>query len=121
MSAPQAGYIEQVFEHELESEADGSVPVAIVNRNLGLGAYEVFQRNQLPHHFVWRMLGEGTYVVGIEPSTNRTAGRIDARSRGELIELAPGESRSYELELGALVGSDEIDRFAQRVARLLET
>ena len=47
----------------------------------GLGAYEVFRRNQLPHHFVWRMLGEGTYVVGIEPCTNRTAGRLDARER----------------------------------------
>ncbi len=121
MTAPQAGYTERVFEHELEAEADGSVPVAIVNRDLELGAYEVFRRDQLPHHFVWRMLGEGTYVVGIEPSTNRTAGRIDARSRGELIELDPGESRSYELELGALVGSDEVDRFAQRVDRMLET
>jgi hypothetical protein len=65
------------------------------------------------------MLGEGTYVVGIEPSTNRTAGRLDARARGELIELAPGESRNYDLELGALSGRDEIDRFAERVEQLL--
>ena len=49
---------------------------------------------------MWRMLGEGTYVVGIEPCTNRTAGRLDARERGELIELDPGEKRSYDLELG---------------------
>jgi hypothetical protein len=64
------------------------------------------------------MLGEGTYVVGIEPSTNRTAGRLDARARGELIELAPGESRAYELELGALVGGTAIDEFAARVQSL---
>jgi hypothetical protein len=44
------------------------VPVAIVNRKLGLGAYEIFRRDLLPHLFVWRMLAEGTYVVGIEPS-----------------------------------------------------
>ena len=119
MHAPQSGYVEQVFEHELATEPDERVPVAIVNRELGIGAYEVFRRDQLPHHFVWRMLGEGTYVVGIEPSTNRTAGRIDARSRGELIELAPGESRSYELELGALAGADEIESFARRIERIL--
>jgi hypothetical protein len=113
--APEGGYVEQVFEHELAAEADGRVPVAIVNRRLGLGVYEVFRRDQLPHHFVWRMLGEGTYVVGIEPSTNRTAGRLDARARGELIELGAGDSRSYELELGALVGEAALDAFAARV------
>jgi hypothetical protein len=115
---PVAGFTEQVFEHEVAAEPDESVPVAIVNRRLGLGTYEVFRRDQLPHHFVWRMLGEGTYVVGIEPCTNRTAGRLDARERGELIELGAGESRSYELELGALVGGAELDAFAARVGAL---
>jgi hypothetical protein len=115
LESPAAGFVEQVFEHEVAAEADGSVPVAVVNSGLGLGAYEVFRRDQLPHHFVWRMLGEGTYVVGIEPSTNRTAGRLDARRRAELIELDPGESRAYDLELGALAGEDEIASFAARV------
>ncbi len=94
------------------------MPVAVVNRDLGVGLYQVYRRDQLPHHFVWRMLGEGTYMVGIEPSTNRTAGRLDARERGELIELAPGEKRTYDLELGALDGNDRVDRFAARVASL---
>jgi hypothetical protein len=115
---PEAGYVEQVFEHELAAEADGRVPVALVNHELGLGLYEIFRRDQLPHHFVWRMLGEGTYVVGIEPCTNRTAGRLDARARGELIELEAGESRTYELELGALVGEGEIGAFDERVRSL---
>jgi hypothetical protein len=116
--APQPGFVEQVFEHEVAAEPDGRVPVAVVNRRLGLGTYEVFRRDQLPHHFVWWMLGEGTYVVGIEPCTNRVAGRLDARARGELIQLDAGESRSYELELGALVGDAEIAEFAARVGEL---
>jgi hypothetical protein len=119
LAPPAPAIVEQVFEHELAAERDGRVPVGIVNRALELGAYEVFRRDQLPHHFVWRMLGEGTYVVGIEPSTNRTAGRLDARERGELIELAPGERRTYDLELGAVVGAAEIDAFAERVAALV--
>ena len=117
LTAPRAGWVEQVFEHELGGEPEGTVPAAVANRRLGVGVYQVFDRTQLPHHFVWRTLGEGTYVVGIEPCTNRTGGRLDARERGELIELAAGESRSYDLELGALDGGDEIDRFAERVAR----
>jgi hypothetical protein len=92
------------------------VPVAVVNRARGIGAYEVFRKDQLPHHFVWRMLGQGTYVVGIEPSTNATAGRLDAKAKGDLIVLEPGETRRYDLELGALAGAAEIDAFAARVA-----
>jgi hypothetical protein len=120
MHAPVSGYTEQVFEHDLVQGTDGCVPVAVVNHELELGAYEVFRPDQLPHHFVWRMLGEGTYVVGIEPSTNRTAGRLDARARGELIELGPGESRHYDLELGALDGAGEIARFTASIDRLLQ-
>ena len=119
LAPPSPGFVEQVFEHEIVAEADGSVPVAIVNRGLGLGAYEVYRKDQLPHHFMWRMLGEGTYVVGIEPCTNRTAGRLDARERGELIELGAGERRAYDLELGALDGAGEIDAFAARVRALV--
>ena len=91
----------------------------LVNRTLGLrGVPEVFRIDQLPHHTVWRMLGEGTYACGLEPSTNRDAGRFDARERGELQWLEPGETRQYDLEIGALGGLDAISGFAARVSRL---
>jgi hypothetical protein len=93
--------------------------VAVVNRGAGLGLYQIYGCEQFPHHFVWHMLGEGTYVVGIEPSTNRTAGRLDARERGELIELEAGEKRTYDLELGALEGEDEVSGFAARVESVM--
>jgi hypothetical protein len=115
--SPQAGYVERVFEHELAAEEDGTVPVGIFNRSLGFGVYQLFNREQLPHHFVWRMMGEGTYAVGLEPGTNRTAGRLDARERGELIQLQAGEKRTYDIELGALEGG-QIESFAARVGSL---
>ncbi|HET9662216.1 MAG TPA: aldose 1-epimerase family protein [Thermomicrobiales bacterium] len=118
LTAPQPAFVEEVVEHDIIAEADGKVPVGIVNRKRGIGAYEIFDVRQLPAHFVWRMMGEGTYVVGIEPCTNRPAGRLDARERGELIILQPGESRRYDLELGALITMDEIDGLEQRVQRL---
>jgi hypothetical protein len=118
MDGPAPGYTEQVFEHDIITEQGGTVPVAVVNRRRGIGAYEVFNKQQLPFHFVWRMLGEGAYTVGIEPSTNRTGGRLDARERGELIVMEPGETRTYDLELGALEGHSEIEAFAERVNAL---
>ncbi len=116
---PQPGFVEEVFEHDLKGagEPGGWVPAGIVNRRLGVGLYEVWNKQQLPYHFVWRMLRDGTYVVGIEPCTNHTGGRLEARERGELIVLEAGETREYDLELGALDGPQEIQAFAERVER----
>jgi hypothetical protein len=118
LSAPIKDATEACYEHELVAEKDGRVPVAIVNPNLGLGVYQVFRIGQLPHHTVWRMMGEDAYAMAMEPSTNRDAGRFDAKERGELQHLEPGDVRHYDLEIGALVGDKAIDRFATRVERL---
>ena len=119
MSAPVPGATEACFEHELVAEPAGTVPVGLLNRARGLGVYQVFRISQLPHHTVWRMLGEGTYALGLEPSTNRDAGRADARQRGELQWLAPGDTRQYDLEIGALQGAAALSGFEGRVSRLL--
>jgi hypothetical protein len=118
LSGPIADFTEACFEHELAAESEGTVPVAIVNRALGLGVYQVFRIAQLAHHTVWRMMGEDTYAMAMEPSTNRDAGRWDAKERGELQHLAAGERRTYDLEIGALDGDAAIDSFAQRVEAL---
>jgi len=114
LSAPIPAYTEACFEHDLLAEPGGEVPVAVVNRRLGLGVAQVFRRDQLPFHTAWRMMGEDTYCLAMEPSTNRDAGRWDARERGELRVLEPGEIREYDLRIASLLG-DEIDAFAARV------
>lgn len=117
MHAPRHGWAQETYEHDNGSEPDGRVPVALVNRARGLGLYEVYRRDQFPYHWCWRELSEGTYVVGLEPVTNSgVGGRAAARASGELIVLEPGETRPYEIELGALHGAAEIDAFAARVA-----
>jgi hypothetical protein len=115
LTSPNAEFPEECYEHQVTTEPDGQVPVAIVNRRLGLGVYQVYRRDQFPFHTMWRMLGEGIYGVAMEPTTNRDAGRFDARERGELMYLAPQELRSYELEVGALDGAEAIDSFRLRV------
>ena len=121
MSAPVRDATEACFEHEVIAEPGGTVPAGLVNRTLGLGVYQVFRIDQLPRHTVWRMLGEGTYAVGLEPSTIRDAGRFDARDRGELQWLEPGETRRYDLEIGALADAQAIGEFELRVSRLIAT
>ncbi len=116
LPAPIQGAQEACFYYDPAPAGDGTVPVAVVNRRLGIGVYQVFRTAQLPHFMVWRMPGEGTYAVGLEPGTNPAISRAEARRLGKLIELGPGETRTYDLEIGALAGSAEIDAFGARVA-----
>ena len=118
LTGPMKNATEACFEHELIPEPGGTVPVAIVNRALGLGVYQVFHLAQLPCHTAWRMLGEDTYGLALEPSTNRDAGRWDAKERGELIYLEPGDGRTYDLEIGALPDGPAVEGFAARIARI---
>jgi Domain of unknown function (DUF4432) len=119
LSGPIEGFTEACFEHELVAESAGTVPVAVVNDTLGVGVYQMFRIDQLAHHTVWRMMGEDTYALAMEPSTNRDAGRWDARERGELQELAAGETRVYDLEIGALADGSEIAEFERRVTAIM--
>jgi hypothetical protein len=46
------------------------------------------------------MMGEGAYVVGIEPANCKgLGGRAATRESGHLPLLTPGESRHYLIEL----------------------
>jgi hypothetical protein len=121
LTDPIPDEMEKCWEHDMATEPDGIVPAGIVNRALGLGLYQLYRRDQFPFHTTWRMLGEGAYGVALEPTTNRDAGRLDARERGELMWLAPGERRYYDLELGVLAGRDAIDRFEARVRAVTPT
>ncbi|MBL8155499.1 MAG: DUF4432 family protein [Anaerolineae bacterium] len=114
--APQKDWQLQGFELKMGAEADGSVPVAIVNRD-HFGIYVVYNQRQMPQYLEWRMMGEGQYAVGIEPCTN-TFGRETARRLGQLIVLQPGEKREYDLEVGVLEGAAAVEDFRARVARI---
>ena len=116
--APQKDWQLQGFELDMGAEADGSVPVGIVNRD-NFGVYVVYNRKQMPQYLEWRMMGEGQYAVGIEPCTN-TFGRDVARQLGQLIVLQPGEKREYDLEVGVVDGAEAVNALRGRVARITE-
>jgi len=115
--APQKDWIYEGYELDMVADDEGNVPVAIVNSRINLGIYVVYKHEQLPRYIEWRMMGEGQYVVGIEPCTNLFV-REKARAAGELIILQPGDKRTYDLEVGVLDGVEEINSFRDRVRNL---
>jgi hypothetical protein len=99
---PQPDFAEQVFIHEPKAVEGNDAIVTITNPRLregkGLSLRIRFALETLPAFFNWRMLGEKTYVMGMEPANCPTVeGRVEARKRGTLPFLQPGEMREYRL------------------------
>jgi hypothetical protein len=108
---PVAGFREQVFYHDLEEDADGFSSAALVNPRLALGVTVRFRRRELPRFTEWKMMAQGTYVVGLEPANCGVEGRAHERSRGTLHFLNPGERRSFRVEIGVLDGAEALSAF----------
>ena len=97
VGAPIAGFGEQVFRHDFEPDTE--VQVRVTNPRIGIEFSLSFSTAQLPHLFQWKMVGQGHYVLGIEPAnTPAIHGRAAAREVGELPEIGAGESVNYTLE-----------------------
>ena len=101
---PTPGYAEQCFFHHLTADEAGFVVVKLINPELGLAFQLRYRREELPEFTQWKQVGQGTYVVGLEPGNCRPEGRSAARQRGALVELAPGDQRDYCLEMTILDG-----------------
>jgi Domain of unknown function (DUF4432) len=114
-TAPQPGFTFGGYVVSLRPGADGKVAVALVNRRLrgGIGFYLRYMKRQLPAYLAWRMMREGLYAFGLEPSTNPFGNPRELIEQGYPIMLAPGEARTYELEFGLLAGAEEIEAFAE--------
>ena len=93
------GSNEEVAFIDPQADDDGFCTCGLENSKLGLRVNLKFQKKQLPCLTNWQHFGKGEYVVGLEPGTNRPIGQSQARRQNELIQLLPGETRNYALEI----------------------
>ena len=113
--APIQGFSEQVWEHEMMADAEGRVPVAIVNDRLSFGVQIETRKEQLPCAYQWQNFQSGHYVMGLEPSTHHVKGNLFARGRSEMIWLKHGETRNYDTRILILDGADQIAKMEERI------
>lgn len=107
---PVHGYSEQVFFHDTHCSDKEEAYGCIFNDELQYGAYLKYSLKDFTHFGVWKMMGEGDYVVGLEPGNWYPLGRAEARKRGELKILAPGEKAEFHYEIGVVESEEEIQK-----------
>lgn len=117
MAAPTPGFREQVLYHDLTADRHGDVRVALMNPTLerGIGVGMTYHQKTLPHFVQWKMLGHGSYVLGLEPANCLVGGRAAEREAGRMVVLPPGESRDYRLTFSVLDGVEEMEAFARMI------
>ena len=103
----------------MQSDDKNHIHIALANRSFndgqGLGLYIRYHKTQLPKFNQWKMNGEGTYVIGLEPANCWVEGRAKERKQGTLQYIEPGGRRHYKVEIGVLTTNAEIERFAEKI------
>jgi hypothetical protein len=117
-SPPIPAFKEHVHQHNVAPAQDGWAMAALVNRRFnngqGFGLSVRYRPDELPYFWQWRMVGEGAYVMGLEPANCHVMGRGEERRQGRLPMLNPGETRIHHLEIGVLTSLSEIDQVAKQ-------
>jgi hypothetical protein len=118
-ASPTPDFKEQVHHHKVTPAKDGWATAALVNRQFnqgqGLGLCVRYRPDQLPYFWQWRMVGEGTYVMGLEPANCHAMGRGEERRLGRLPLLDAGERRTHQLEITVLTSLEEIEQISKEV------
>ncbi len=96
---------------DVAPDKKGVCTVGLYNRRLGLALVLEYKKKQLPWLSNWQHWGPGEYVTALEPGTNPPIGQSKARKQKELIHIAPGKSKTYDLKITVLTDEGRIKRF----------
>ncbi len=98
---------------DVTADKKGMCTVGLHNQKLGLALAMRYKKRQLPWLSNWQHWGPGEYVTALEPGTNPPIGQAAARKQKKLIHIAPGKSKTYDLEITALADEWQIDSFLE--------
>lgn len=122
-AGPRTPATQQVFDHSVALDADGTARAALINDNFvhpagakGLALEIAYDGRTMPALFQWQFFQSGNYVVALEPATTHAGARADWHRRGEFKMLRRGEAVDYRLEITPHLGEAAIGDLVRRVS-----
>lgn len=99
MLPPTEGFQEMVYTHTMKGDGNGETSATLLNKKLGMALSIKFNIKQLPYLLQWKMMGQGEYALGLEPSNVPLKNRSELRDENILPVLQPGESTCNSIEI----------------------
>jgi galactose mutarotase-like enzyme len=96
---PQAGFQEQVFYHTMKGDSAGKASATLQNKKLGIALTIKFNVASLPYLTQWKMMGQGEYVLGLEPCNVPGKNRKVLKEENILPVLQPDEFKTNTIEV----------------------
>lgn len=95
-------------------DSAGECICGLHNSKLHLAIGLRFRKEQLPWLTNWQHWGKGEYVTGLEPGSNPPVGQTKARQQNQLIQLSPGEKKTYDLQFEVFGNEKSIQEFLKK-------
>lgn len=106
VTGPVAGYREMCYFYRPEHDSRGRTRVGLYNHRLALGVGIEYDGALLDHFTQWKLLGEGEYVMGLEPGNATPLGVAEEEKLGHVKYLEPGQTVTYAFRIQVLDGVD---------------
>jgi hypothetical protein len=109
LTEPVHAIKENVFYHKCYGDENNFGHCTLINNNLNIGVSLGFNIDELCRLTEWKMMGQGDYVLGMEPCNCKTLGRAMEREQGTLKFISPGEIKHMHVVVDILDGKESID------------
>jgi hypothetical protein len=119
-AGPEAGFVEQVYFFDLQTDADENTAVLLKNAQGSCGFGVRFNKKRLPWFILWKNTGamQDGYVTGLEPSTNFPNPRSFEGKHGRVVKLPPGGKATFDLRLEAYGDAAAVQRAEADIHKL---
>ncbi len=117
------GTPEAAFYFDLAADPQGNTKTLLKNAAGNLGFSLGFNKKQLPCFTLWKnpQAASDGYVTGFEPAINYPNARSVEKKKGRVATLAPGESRTFEIELTACGDVHSVAEAERAIAAIQQT
>jgi galactose mutarotase-like enzyme len=116
--AEEAGAAEAVHYFDLAADESGQTGVMLQSASADRSVSLWFNQRQLPRFVFWKSRRPDAYVTGLEPAINFPNVKSFEKAQGRVAMLAPGETRTYELDFAIHAGRESVNTAAASIAKL---
>ncbi|MDA8745751.1 aldose 1-epimerase family protein [Rubripirellula amarantea] len=117
---PESGYAERVYFAKLRANEHNLTSAMLSAADKASGLAITYSVTGLPRFVLWKNTAalEDGYVAGLEPSTNYPNNRTFEAEQGRVLDIDPGETKSFRVTIHPMSDSEAVSKMAKRIATL---